>query len=303
MPKDTKASEEKKTRRTSKKASTPKKEVAKTTTSKKKVAIEKKVTKKAKENETVTSKKVASKKSTKKDNSKTTKKVSKTTPKKNVSSKAKTISRKKSSLAKDNKIMSLEYYDLPYRYNQTVVRILAQTPTTLFVYWDISDSDREKFIKDFGDNFFNETSPVLIVHNKTMNYSFEIEVNDFANSWYFNVADAKCDYEIEFGRRKKSFTNVSIPNDYIYIASSNVIEAPNNRILFEPNTKTLFFRNVKTNQTFSKDVSTFSFMEKLSRIYNIYDIYKQIYREEEILDITNNPTSSGSSSVFYTKKN
>ena len=38
----------------------------------------------------------------------------------------------------------LEYYDLPYRYNETIVKILAQTPKKLFVYWDISDKDRRR---------------------------------------------------------------------------------------------------------------------------------------------------------------
>ena len=70
------------------------------------------------------------------------------------------------------KINILEYYDLPYRYNQTVVKVLAQTPTTLFIYWDISDEDRNNFVKQYGENFFNDTKPVLIIHNKTMNYSF-----------------------------------------------------------------------------------------------------------------------------------
>ena len=35
----------------------------------------------------------------------------------------------------------LEYYDLPYKYNKTVIKALAQNPNTLFVYWEISDED------------------------------------------------------------------------------------------------------------------------------------------------------------------
>lgn len=231
--------------------------------------------------------------------------TSKTPAKKAVSksSKSKTsTTSKKKPVAKKQTLSISEYYDLPYRYNQTVVKILAQTPNTLFVYWDISDSDREKYIKEFGEYFFNDTFPVLIVHNKTMNYSFEIEVNDFANSWYFHVSDAKCDYEIEFGRRKKVFREISIPNDYVYISSSNVIEAPNDKFLFEPNTRNLFFRNVKTNQEFSKDIATLSFMEKINKIYNIYDVYKEIYKEEDLIDAMNNPTSSGSG-LSFCKKN
>lgn len=185
----------------------------------------------------------------------------------------------------------MEYYDLPYRYNQTIVKILAQTPNTLFVYWDISDEDRKKYEEEYGKNFFEETVPVLIVHNKTMNYYFEIEVNDFANSWYFKVNDAKCDYEIELGRRAKQKNNI-IPNDYLYVASSNTIEAPNNHILFEKNQKVLFFRNVKTNEKHSKEVSQFQFMKYIGRIYNIYDIYKKIYKNDELQDLEKkNPSS------------
>ena len=53
------------------------------------------------------------------------------------------IDKKSTTTKKRNEFLS-EYYDLPYKYNKTVVKILAQTPKTLFVYWEISDKDREK---------------------------------------------------------------------------------------------------------------------------------------------------------------
>ena len=180
---------------------------------------------------------------------------------------------------------------MPYRYNETVVRILAQTPTTLFVYWDISDKDREKYVETYGDNFFANTIPVLIVHNKTMNYSFEIEINDFANSWYFTVSDSKCDYEIELGRRAKPM-QIQLPNNYLYITSSNTIEAPNDHILFEKKQENVFFRNVKTNEKTSRNVASFEFMRYVGRIYNIYDLYKKIYKNEELENLEKNSSSS-----------
>lgn len=275
-----KEAKEKKPSTTTSKKVTASKPVAKSTIAK--TSTTKKTT--AKKSPTKPSKKVTSKAPAKETVSKSSKSKKSTTPKKKPTAKKPTVSLS-------------EYYDLPYRYNQTVVKILAQTPNTLFVYWDISDIDKEKYVKEFGEYFFNDTYPVLIVHNKTMNYYFEIEVNDFANSWYFHVSDAHCDYEIEFGRRKKSLRDISIPNDYVYITSSNVIEAPNDKFLFEPNTRNLFFRNVKTNQEFSKDIATLSFMEKINKIYNIYDVYK----EEDLIDAMNNPTSSGSGLSFYKK--
>lgn len=245
------------------------------------------------------SKAVASKTSESKSKSKnsktTTSKSNKSVPSKKVTSKKapskKTVSKKtaKNNKKQNSKIDILEYYDLPYRYNKTVVKVLAQTPKTLFVYWDISDEDRISYIKQYGENFFNDTRPVLIIHNTTMNYTFEIEINDFANCWYFNINDEKCDYLVELGRRPKR--NNLIPDNYLHITSSNKIESPNGHILFEKNQKTLYFRNVKTNQTISKDIANLEFIKHLGRIYSIHDMYKEIYKKDEILDI-NNPTSS-----------
>ncbi len=236
-----------------------------------------------------TSKKTTTKKSSKVVNKKTTsntKKVSKSTVSK------KSVSKKKSSSKKQAPLDILEYYDLPYTYNQTVVKILAQTPKTLFVYWEISDDDRKNYIKQYGSDFFEKTKPVLIIHNLTMNYTFEIEINDFANCWYFNVNDEKCEYSVELGRRLKDYTNyVEIPNNYLYVTSSNKIESPNGHILFEKSQNVIFFRNVKTNKTFSKNIANLEFIKYFGKIYNAYDMYKKIYKEDATLDI-NNPTST-----------
>lgn len=244
------------------------------------------------------SKAVATKTSEIKSNSKvskttTSKSTKSAASKKSISKKTpskKTVSKKtaKNNKLKDLKIDLLEYYDLPYRYNKTIVKVLAQTPKTLFVYWDISDEDRNSYIKQYGENFFSDTRPVLIIHNTTMNYTFEIEINDFANCWYFNINDEKCDYLVELGRRPK--TDNLIHDNYLCITSSNKIESPNGHILFEKKQKTLYFRNVKTSQTISKDIANLQFIEHLGKIYNIYDMYKQIYRDENLSNI-NNPSS------------
>ena len=117
-----------------------------------------------------------------------------TTKKKSSSKSVKKVATKKSTTTNTSKRMmeTVEYYDLPYRYNQTVVKVLAQTPTTLFIYWDISDNDIEKFKEKYGNDFFETTEPVLIIYNDTLNYQFEVKINDFANSWYLHVADSKC---------------------------------------------------------------------------------------------------------------
>ena len=143
-------------------------------------------------------------KNSEKAESKTTTKATKTSKTTKTTSSTKTAqtksstqekpktTRKRTKKAETNYIV--EYYDLPYRYNQTVVKVLAQTPNSLFVYWDISDSDRENYIQKYGEDFFYTTRPVLKIYNDTLNYNFEIEVDDFANGWYIKVNDADCLY-------------------------------------------------------------------------------------------------------------
>ena len=200
----------------------------------------------------------------------------------------------------------LEYYDLPYRYNQTVVKVLAQTPTTLFIYWDVSDEDRNTFVEQYGNDFFNNTKPVLVIHNDTMHYAFEIEIDDFANSWYLHVNDSNCEYRIELGRRPKYYNeerHIDIPNNYMYITTSNIIDAPNDHILFDKDFKTVYFKDVKTNIITSQDITSLSFIRNMGKIYNLYDLQSDyneknwLSRKHWQLDLKN-PSSSNPSSTF-----
>lgn len=203
-----------------------------------------------------------------------------------------TTSTAKKSKKSENTIV--EYYDLPQKYNQTVVKVLAQTPKTLFIYWEISDDDINKYKKKYGENFLETTKPVLIIHNNTLNYSFEVEINDFANSWYLHVNDSNSDYKIELGRRP-IYNNENIKQNYIYLSSSNEIESPNDHILFNNSQKMVYFRNVKTNQETQKTVSTLSFIRNMGKIYDIYDLYKELYKNEDNLESLSNPSSHTSS--------
>lgn len=245
----------------------------------------KKSTPSATKKKTNTEKKVATKKSN-------TKTISTT------SSKTQTTKKKTTTSTTKKKANIVEYYDLPYRYNQTIVKVLAQTPTNLFIYWDISDTDRKNLEKQYGADFFTTTRPVLIIHNDTLDYHFEVEINDFANSWYLHVADSKCDYRIELGRRPIVKTD-KLNMDYIYVTTSNEIESPNDRILFDNKQKMVYFRNVKTGKETSKPISSISFMRNMGKIYDIYDLYKIIYQNENIGEQyhVSNPSSGSFSSL------
>jgi len=303
MPTKTKEINEENIKKTTTKKTTKAKTATKKNTSsaKAKTTTSKKVTK------TTSKKATATKKST------STKKAS--------SSKKTTSTKKNSTLKKVTKkavkpvLEVVEYYDLPYRYNETIVKILYQTPDTLFVYWDIADSDRENYIKQYGENFFNITRPVLIVHNDTMKYSFEIPINDFANSWYLHINDSKCHYRVELGRRPNYYNQEvikeieeNIKTDYIYVTSSNKIESPNDRVLFNTNeNNTIKFRNIKNHQ--EKSISLYDIVKRLPAIKKVENIpyiseellqtlYAGIYQNEDIslFERLSNPSSGGNPS-------
>ena len=233
---------------------------------------------------------------------------------KQTSIKSKKINKQVKKVKKPIEIV--ESYDLPYRYNETIVKILYQTPDTLFVYWDIADSDRENYIKQYGENFFNITRPVLIIHNDTMNYSFEVPINDFANSWYLHINDSKCDYRVELGRRPNYYNEKvtkeikeNIPTDYIYVSTSNEIESPNDHVLFNTNeNNTIRVRNVKNYN--EKSISLYEIIKHLPAMKKVQNIpyisedllkgiYSEIYHTKDmsVFDkVKNNPFSGGNPS-------
>ena len=301
----------------SKTATAKKTSAAKTSTAKKTSASKTATAKKASASKTATAKKASASKTA------TAKKASaaKTSTAKKAST-SKTATAKKASSTKKTtakKVFSAEYYDLPFRYNQTVVKILAQTPKNLFIYWEISDEDRLALKKQYGEYFFEITKPVLIVYNETLNYTFEVEIDDFANSWYLHVDDSNSEYKVELGRRPIPVNYSYMPDydiekngpieelkiPYFYISSSNELDAPNDRILFNKISK-VYFRNVKTNELIEKDISDFPNIYKDGIFINIYKLYHELYKEEIKNDSFNllNPSSgnvgSGSfSSRFY----
>ena len=213
---------------------------------------------------------------------KTTKKV--TTKRNNV--KAKSSIKAKEGPSKKPSLINSEFYSLPNSYNQTMVKVLFQTPKKLFVYWEISELDKENLIKENGKDFFENSTPYLVIKNEDKNYSYEIEINDYANSWYFDIPDSNSKYNVSLIRKLKNKTP-------IYIQTSNELEVPNNHILFEQSRKEIFFKNVKTNEVTSKNMANLQFINHVgnTKPVAINDFYNKYYDEK---DLYNNPISSHS---------
>lgn len=289
------------------KSETAKKTARKTSTAESKATTKKSTSATKKADTTTKTKKTTATTTKPKTSTKAATKKASTTrkTKKTVADLEKTAADVENNLALENaeneakeKVSVVEYYDLPYRYNQTVVKILAQTPNILFVYWDISDNDRNNFVSKYGENFFNNTVPVLLVINKTMNYSYEVQINDFANSWYLHVNDANCEYQVELGRRNKE-NHQNYYSNYYYVTTSNNLDMPNDHILLDNIPHNVLFKNVKTQELVEKPIANIEFLKEFAKNKEFYKYFKELLNDELEGDGINlNLPSSHTSSSF-----
>ena len=145
----------------------------------------------------------------------------------------------------------------------------------MFVYWDVSDDDRNEMTRKYGEDFFYQTKPILLVHNRTLDIKYEIEIDDFTNSWYLKTPTSDCVFDIVLARKKVNDSrnyDFGYGNNVLDIAHSNTIESPNDHFLGD-SLSTVYFKNVKTNTIEKRDYSNYK------NTNNIYDIMK-VYANE-----------------------
>lgn len=131
------------------------------------------------------------------------------------------------------RLLKTEYYELPTKYDRTIVRLLVQSPTRMYVYWDVSDDSIRDFEKTNND--YSNSTPVLRITNKTMNYTYDVPIDPFANNYYIETKDADCEYQVELGRVAK--------NKFINIYTSNTVKVPRNApVPFDENQE-IIYRN------------------------------------------------------------
>ena len=133
-----------------------------------------------------------------------------------------------------------EYYELPTKYNETVVRLLVQSPTRMYAYWEVSDGSIKNFDNQKLD--YNSSTPVLRITNLTMNYSYEVSIDPFATNYWIDVKDVNCDYKVELGRRYN--------NKYISIYESNQVKIPRSAPVFQKESEEIIYKNyIRLEQT------------------------------------------------------
>ena len=175
-----------------------------------------------------------------------------------------------------------EYYEIPQKYNETIIKVLAQNPNKLFVYWEISNDHISKYLNEYGDTFYELTYPILILENEKNNHRSEIIIDGFANSWYIDIIDDSSTYSVTYAR-KVSCNMVNLndnsilkKDEIIHFAKSNNIVSPNGHILYN-NSNNILFKNTRTNTEYTIPLT--NILQSSNIIYSNISKFK-----EEILD-------------------
>ncbi len=126
-----------------------------------------------------------------------------------------------------------EYYELPSKYNKTIVRLLVQSPTRMFVYWEV-DEESIKYFESMKMDY-SSSRPVLKVKNITMNYSYDIPIDPFTTNYYIDVKDPDCEYQVELGR---------VQNDkFVNLYTSNSATVPRSNPMYVGDSEEVIYKN------------------------------------------------------------
>lgn len=178
--------------------------------------------------------------------------------------------------------MAFEYFDVPYRYNETCIKLLFQSPHILYAYWDVSDEDENSFIEKYGEHTYYNSRIYLEITNTSNGKKFEIDVNPFTKNWYIHIDEPNCKYIVKLCR--------TINNQKIDITSSNILTVPTDAPHF-PRDNFFTFMNIKTNEV-AFTLNQEQAIDAINKIgpYAI-DIEKATKDKRAVGYILNNPSS------------
>ncbi len=122
----------------------------------------------------------------------------------------------------------IETRELPEEYGDTKIVLMIRDPYWAFVYWEISPEKR----KELGLEKYQHSKQLLLriydvsdisFDGFNANSSFDIEVTDYAASWYINLPSANKSYCVDLGY-------LDDKGNFNIIARSNVVKTPRDSV-------------------------------------------------------------------------
>jgi len=116
--------------------------------------------------------------------------------------------------------------DIPYQYDRDKIVLQVRDPHWLHAYWELRSQTIEGLKQRLGDGF-SRAKRVLRVYDVTnvmfngsnANSFFDIQINDFANSWYINTNGPGRAFCVDLGL-------MLADGKFITILRSNVVQTP-----------------------------------------------------------------------------
>lgn len=116
--------------------------------------------------------------------------------------------------------------ELPYQYDQDRIVLQVRDPRWVHTYWELRNQTIDRLKSRLGDDF-KRARKVLRVYDVTniifngsnANSFFDIQINDFASSWYIDTGHPGCSFCVDLGL-------MLADGRFITIVRSNVVQTP-----------------------------------------------------------------------------
>ncbi|MDD5692413.1 MAG: DUF4912 domain-containing protein [Candidatus Omnitrophica bacterium] len=116
--------------------------------------------------------------------------------------------------------------ELPYQYDQDKIVLQVRDPRWVHTYWELRNLTLESLKSRLGDDFHRARKVLrvydvtnIIFNGSNANSFFDIQINDFANSWYIDTGKPGCSFCVDLG--------FMLPDGrFITIVRSNVVQTP-----------------------------------------------------------------------------
>jgi len=116
--------------------------------------------------------------------------------------------------------------ELPHEYGQDRIVLQVRDPRWIHSYWEVGQGTIEGLKSRLGEDFFRARKVLRVYDVTNLNFNgrnansfFDIQINDFASSWYIDTAGPGKAWCVELG--------LILPDGrFIMIVRSNVVQTP-----------------------------------------------------------------------------
>lgn len=106
--------------------------------------------------------------------------------------------------------------------NKANIVLLIQNAYTAFCYYNVPTESIRQFDKQYGNDSYNNSKPIIKVKIQKGNYCIEMDtitLDPFADNWYISLKEDDCDIFLELYRKLPD-------NREHFLAKSNIVTVP-----------------------------------------------------------------------------